>query len=75
MESRTLVVDEMFRALSTNADAAARALADQAMDAVDALEAPPAPELSPLAHDRGRDLTSGRVSTRQAEEPTAAAAK
>ena len=75
IEARTMVVDEMFRALSTNADAAARALADQAMDAADALEAPPAPELSPLAHDRGRDLTSGRVSERQAEEPTATAAK
>jgi len=64
LEHRRLHVDGLFAKLSKNEDAAARRLATEAMAAAEALAEPDTSHLRPIAHDRGRDLTSGAQTER-----------
>lgn len=73
IESRTLFVDGMFHALSNNTDAEARALASEVMGAAQPLPAVDSSHLQPIARDRGRDLTAGKVMVRTEDIASTAA--
>ena len=73
LHARTLFVDDLFTALSRNSDAQARALSASLLASAEELPAVEDPNLQPIAHDRGRDLTSGRISVRTSERAAAAA--
>lgn len=73
LESRRIVVDDLFARLSDNADAAARALAKEMMEGAEPLPQLAAPDLTPMEQERGRDLTSGRQTTRRVARGSEAA--
>lgn len=73
LDARKLEVERLFDGLSRNVDAEARALATRLMAEAELLPKPDSSHLGPIPHDRGRDLTSGRVAGRS--ESDAAAAK
>ncbi len=72
LEARTLFVEDLFTALSRNVDKASRAVSAEMMEKAEALPEVDSSGLSAILHDRGRDLTSGRVGARSVEEPAAA---
>jgi len=61
---RRAAVDDMFRAIGTNADAEAVALAERVMARVDELPAADTSHLEPLPREYGKVLTSGKRKTR-----------
>ncbi len=69
-----LRVDALFAEIGDNVDAEARALAEAALAASPGLPVLTAPELGPIAHDRGVELTSGRCQGRTPLEGEGAAA-
>jgi len=60
----SLKVDDMFSAISRNSDKLARELAEAEMARAAVLPAPPEVELTPLPHEKGLDITSGRQAKR-----------
>ncbi|MBK8181036.1 MAG: hypothetical protein IPK67_19545 [Planctomycetes bacterium] len=72
LEARSLFVEDLFTALSRNVDKASRAVSAEMMEQAEALPEVDSSGLSAILHDRGRDLTSGRVGTRAVEETAAA---
>ena len=61
-------VDHLFWQLRRNADAPARSLAKGLMDEAKALPAVVTDHLQPLPHEKGLDLTSGKITKRTASE-------
>ncbi len=72
IKARTIVVDQLFAALSTNTDAAAVSLSKSVMATAELLPEVSTDHLTPIAHDVGKDLTTGRVQSRTAEVSAAA---
>jgi len=64
LTSRRGAVDEMFRAIGSNADAEAVALAERVMARVDELPAADTSHLEPMPREYGKVLTSGKRKTR-----------
>ena len=64
LHARSMVVDQLFAAVTTNSDALARAVAKEAMDASAALPTPKELDCAPLPRERSLDITTGRQSKR-----------
>ena len=69
LASRKTVVDRMFEDIGNNHDAAARKLATELMNQVEAIEELPKPDLQPRPREFGSDLTSGRQTVRLSQMP------
>ncbi len=64
LHARSVVVDQLFSAVTSNSDALARAVAKEAMDGADTLPAPRELDMDPLPRERSLDITSGRQTKR-----------
>ena len=70
IDSGRIRVDNLFRQLNTNSDAAARTLAKELMDRAEPLPEMRDVDFPPHPHEKGSDLTSGRQDKRLSEGGT-----